>query len=125
MSLAAAGGTKGKERAVHMVTFRLSREGRDITLNPSKVLYVCHYETGVTSVHFGKECFVRVCGETAEVVAKIEAGLCDRGFDVAAPSSGRTDAVRRQLGLRVLEAYGLFSTTAAQAPRCVTGFRKR
>jgi hypothetical protein len=67
-----------------MVGFRLNRECRDISINPANVLYVCHYETGASSIHFGKECFVRVQGEVADVVARIEAALCDRP---AAPST--------------------------------------
>ncbi len=55
-----------------MVTFRLNRECRDIAVNPAKVLYVCHYETGASALHFGKECFVRVQGDLAEVVHKLE-----------------------------------------------------
>ena len=46
-----------------MVKFKLSRECREIAVNPAKVLYVSHYDHGATSVHFGKECFVRVKGE--------------------------------------------------------------
>ena len=60
-----------------MVTFRLNRECRDIAVNPATVLYVCHYETGSSSLHFGKECFVRVHGEIAEVVHKLEAAMGD------------------------------------------------
>ena len=47
-----------------MVKFKLSRECREIAVNPAKVLYVSHYDHGATSVHFGKECFVRVKGRT-------------------------------------------------------------
>jgi hypothetical protein len=70
-----------------MVSFRLNRECREIAVNPAKVLYVCHYETGASSLHFGKECFVRVQGEMADVVARIEAALCDRAFEVPASSA--------------------------------------
>lgn len=38
----------------HLVTFRLSRECRDIAVNPAKILYVNHYETGASALHFGK-----------------------------------------------------------------------
>lgn len=58
-----------------MVTFRLNRESREIAVNPDKVLYVCTYEHGASSLHFGKECFVRVQGDMAEVVQKLEAAL--------------------------------------------------
>ncbi len=68
---------------MRMVNFRLNRECRDISVNPTKVLYVCHYETGASSIHFGKECFVRVQGESHEVVAKIEAALRSPPFDAA------------------------------------------
>lgn len=61
-----------------MVTFRLNRECREIAVNPSKVLYVCHYETGASSIHFSKECFVRVQGALDEVVRKVDAALCGR-----------------------------------------------
>ena len=70
-----------------MVSFRLNRECREISINPSKVLYVCHYETGASSIHFGKECLVRVQGGMAEVVAKIEAALCDRFEAPTAPAT--------------------------------------
>lgn len=57
---------------MRMVKFKLNRECREITVNPAKVLYVCHYEHGASCIHFGKECFVRVQGDLDEVVAKIE-----------------------------------------------------
>jgi len=60
-----------------MVTFRLNRECREIAVNPAKVLYICHYETGASALHFSRECFVRVQGDLAEVVHKIEMGLCE------------------------------------------------
>ena len=60
-----------------MVSFRLNRECREITVNPAKVLYVCHYDKGASCIHFGKDCQVRVQGDVAEVSAKIEAGLGD------------------------------------------------
>ena len=50
-----------------MVKFRLSRECREIAVNPARVLYVCHYENGASTLHFGKDCFVRVQGSLAEV----------------------------------------------------------
>jgi hypothetical protein len=50
-----------------MVKFRLSRECREIAVNPARVLYVCHYEHGASTLHFGKDCFVRVQGSLAEV----------------------------------------------------------
>ena len=78
-----------------MVSFRLNRECREITINPSKVLYVCHYETGASSIHFSKECFVRVQGGMAEVVAKIEAALCDRGFDAPTAPATPADELKR------------------------------
>lgn len=60
---------------MRMVSFRLNRECRSISINPAQVLYVCHYETGAASIHFGKDCFVRVQGDVGEVVARIEAAL--------------------------------------------------
>ena len=74
-----------------MVSFRLNRECREITVNPAKVLYVCHYEHGASSIHFGKDCHVRVQGDVADVSAKIEAALCDGHFD--APTAPREPAV--------------------------------
>lgn len=78
-----------------MVTFRLNRECRDICVNPAKVLYVSHYETGASCLHFSRDCFVRVQGEMSEVVGRIEAALCDtvadaprRGPDAHPPSTG-------------------------------------
>lgn len=70
---------------MRMVTFRLNRECRDITINPEKVVYVAHYEHGASCIHFGRECFVRVQGEVSEVVRKIEAGLNDHEFASAEP----------------------------------------
>jgi hypothetical protein len=67
-----------------MVTFRLNRECREIAINPAKVLYVSHYETGASSIHFGKDCFVRVQGEMQEVIGRIDAALCDRAFGSSA-----------------------------------------
>jgi hypothetical protein len=64
-----------------MVTFRLNRECREIAVNPAKVLYVCHYETGASSIHFGKDCFVRVQGEMHEVIDRIDAALCNRSLE--------------------------------------------
>ena len=58
-----------------MVKFKLSRECREIAVNPAKVLYVSHYDHGATSVHFGKECFVRVKGELDEVMRQLETAL--------------------------------------------------
>lgn len=60
----------------HLVTFRLSRECRDIAVNPAKVLYVSHYETGASALHFGKDCFVRVQGDLAEVTHRLDNALC-------------------------------------------------
>ena len=80
---------------MRMVSFRLNRECRDITVNPTKVLYVCHYETGASSIHFGKECFVRVHGEMAEVVGKIEAALGDRAFEAPTAPTAPSDAFTR------------------------------
>ena len=76
-----------------MVTFRLNRECRDIAVNPAKVVYVSHYETGASSIHFGKECFLRVQGTLSEVVQKIEASLNDPGFE--APSTLPDDPATR------------------------------
>ena len=58
-----------------MVKFKLSRECREIAVNPAKVLYVCHYDHGATSLHFGKECYVRVKGELDEVTRLLDAAL--------------------------------------------------
>ncbi len=55
-----------------MVKFRLSRECREIAVNPSRVLYVCHYDHGASTLHFGKDCFVRVQGDLAEVSAILD-----------------------------------------------------
>ena len=55
-----------------MVKFRLSRECREIAVNPSRVLYVCHYDHGASTLHFGKDCFVRVQGDLAEVAAILD-----------------------------------------------------
>ena len=60
-----------------MVKFRLSRECREIAVNPARVLYVCHYEHGASTLHFGKDCFVRVQGTLAEVSAILEHALCE------------------------------------------------
>ncbi len=76
-----------------MVTFRLNRECRDIAVNPSRILYVSHYETGASSVHFGKECFVRVQGTMTEVVQRIEAALNDKAEDLP----GTAHPERREL----------------------------
>ena len=61
-----------------MVVFRLNRECREIAVNPDKVLYVCHYETGASALHFGKECFVRVQGDLADVVHSLESAASAR-----------------------------------------------
>ena len=55
-----------------MVKFRLSRECREIAVNPARVLYVCHYDHGASTLHFGKDCFVRVQGDLAEVTAILD-----------------------------------------------------
>lgn len=60
-----------------MVTFRLSRECRDIAVSVDKILYVSHYENGASSLHFGKDCFLRVQGELSDVVRKIEIAMTD------------------------------------------------
>lgn len=60
-----------------MITFRLNRECRDIAVNPDKVLYVCHYETGASSIHFSRDCFVRVQGAMADVVHQLESNSCE------------------------------------------------
>jgi hypothetical protein len=57
---------------MRMVTFKLNRECREIAVNADKVLYVSPYETGASSLHFGKECFVRVQGELSEVTKALE-----------------------------------------------------
>ena len=76
-----------------MVKFRLNRECRDISVNPAKVLYVCHYEHGASSVHFSKDCFVRVQGELEDVARILEAALGESSADlVSDPGSA---AVRR------------------------------
>lgn len=67
-----------------MVKFKLSRECREIAVNPARVLYVCHYEHGATSVHFGKECFVRVKGDLDEVTRQLEAALGEEADEVPA-----------------------------------------
>lgn len=59
-----------------MITFKLNRECRDIAVNPEKVLYVCHYEHGAASIHFSRDCFVRVQGAMTDVVRQIELALC-------------------------------------------------
>ena len=58
-----------------MVTFRSSREHRDVAVNPANVLFVCHYETGVSALHFSKDCFVRVQGDLATVVHRLELAM--------------------------------------------------
>ena len=55
-----------------MVTFRSSREDRDVAVNPANVLFVCHYEPGISALHFSKDCFVRVRGDLADVVHRLE-----------------------------------------------------
>lgn len=55
-----------------MVHFRLSLERREVAVNPDKVLYVCISATGCCTLHFGKECFIRVQGELDEVIAQLE-----------------------------------------------------
>ncbi len=55
-----------------MVKFRLSRECREIAVNPARVLYVCHYDHHASTLHFGKDCFVRVHGDLAEVAAILD-----------------------------------------------------
>ena len=60
-----------------MAKFRLCRECRQIAVNPAKVLYVCHYEHGASSLHFSKDCFVRVQGDIADVTRILEAALCE------------------------------------------------
>ena len=70
-----------------MVKFRLSRECREIAVNPVKVLYVCHYDHGASSLHFSKDCFVRVQGDLTEVTRVLEAAMC--GADL--PPAGDDD----------------------------------
>lgn len=85
---------------MRMVSFRLNRECRSISINPGQVLYVCHYETGASSIHFGKDCFVRVQGDVGEVVARIEAAMAGHAEDhapqsqkcAAAPAEPRREA---------------------------------
>ena len=67
-----------------MITFKLSRECREIAVNPAKVLYVCHYDNGASSLHFSKDCFVRVQGDLAEVTRILEAAMC--GAEMTAPA---------------------------------------
>lgn len=71
-----------------MVSFRLNRDCREVTINPDKVLYICHYEHGASCIHFGKDCQVRVQGDVAEVAAKIEAALCGGPAPSASQKSG-------------------------------------
>ena len=68
-----------------MVKFRLNRECREIAVNVERVLYVCHYETGASVLHFGKDCFVRVQGDLAEVSRLLEAATDDA--EPAAPET--------------------------------------
>ena len=63
-----------------MVTFRSSRENRDVAVNPANILFVCHYEPGVSALHFSRDCFVRVHGDLADVVQRLEAA--QNGVDV-------------------------------------------
>ena len=60
-----------------MARFRLCRECREIAVNPAKVLYVCHYEHGASSLHFSKDCFVRVQGDIAEVTRVLETAMSE------------------------------------------------
>ena len=60
-----------------MVKFRLNRECREIAVNVERVLYVCHYEHGASVLHFGKDCFVRVQGDLAEVSRLLEAAMSE------------------------------------------------
>lgn len=78
-----------------MVSFRLNRECREITINPAKVLYVCHYDHGSSCIHFGKDCHVRVQGDVAEVSGKIEAALCDGTYDAPTESRKPADALQK------------------------------
>ena len=65
-------GASGGPAMPRMVTFRLNRECRDIAVNTDRILYVAPYETGASSVHFSKECFLRVQGEIKDVIRRIE-----------------------------------------------------
>lgn len=76
-----------------MVMFRLNRECRDIAVNPARVLYVCHYEHGASSLHFGKECFVRVQGEMEEVVRKLEGA--ETAADLPCSTGAGSDETQR------------------------------
>lgn len=73
-----------------MVRFKLNRECREISVNPGKVLYVSHYDNTASSLHFSKDCFVRVQGAVDEVTQRIEVALCDTdtGVDMAAHRPG-------------------------------------
>ena len=80
-----------------MVVFRLSRECREIAVNPDKVLYVAHYEHGASSLHFSKECFVRVQGEIADVIRKLEAAPCETADRVREATPGENDRHRTEI----------------------------
>ena len=67
-----------------MATFRASREHRDIAVNPANVLFVCHYENGVSALHFSKDCFVRVQGDLADVVHTLEQAMAGAATDALA-----------------------------------------
>ncbi len=75
-----------------MVMFHSSRENRDVAVNPANVLFVCHYEPGVSALHFSKECFVRVRGDLADVVHRLELA---QGA-VAAPSDAAASSPEAQ-----------------------------
>lgn len=77
-----------------MIMFRLNRECREIAVNPARVLYVSQYEHGASSLHFGKDCFVRVQGDMEDVVRRIETALCsDVTAMGTAPARGADTAV--------------------------------
>ena len=80
-----------------LLKFKLNRECREIAVNPNKVLYVCHYETGASALHFSKDCFVRVQGSLDDVVKTLESALCDER-EAALPDAPGRD---RDAGLNV------------------------
>ena len=80
-----------------LLKFKLNKECREIAVNPNKVLYVCHYETGASALHFSKDCFVRVQGSLDDVMKKLESALCD-GPEAALPEAPAPD---RGTGLNV------------------------
>ncbi len=77
-----------------MVKFRLSRECREVSVNPAQVLWVCQYDNESSSLHFGKDCTVRVRGDVAEVTRMLETGLGSEAPG-AVPSDGKSFGGKR------------------------------